>query len=202
MRMKLNVVDPQNDPRLIEYILVRSISMARLPFNFYSLLQYGIMLNNLIPVPEVMSLLKQSSYGDSDTYLFDKEYANQLVIHTPSFIDLMNMLSNIEHQDEIILISNYSNRMIMPILDSLLKLIQERYGIDSYLTNTLDDIDQFSVSEFASPIQYNVFVSDIQRYYKLIKQQIPIATEAELEEDLQALRDSSTEYYGGLYGVI
>ena len=149
-----------------------------------------------------MSLLKQSGFGDADTYLFDKEYANQLVSHTPSFIDLMNMLSNIEHQDEIILISNYSNRMIMPILDSLLKLIQERYGIDSYLINTLDDIDQFSVSEFASPMQYNIFVSDVQRYYKLIKQQIPIATEAELEEDLQALRDSSTEYYGGLYGVI
>jgi len=200
--MKLNIVDPQNDQRLIEYISIRSISMARLPFNFYSLLQYGIMLNNLIPVPEVMSLLKQSRYGDADTYLFDKEYANQLISHTPSFIDLMNLLSNIEHQDEIILISNYSNRMIMPILDSLLKLIQERYGIDSYLINTLDDIDQFSVSEFASPIQYNLFVSDIQRYYKLIKQQIPIASEAELEEDLQALRDSSTEYYGGLYGVI
>lgn len=200
--MKLNVVDPQNDQRLIEYISIRSISMARLPFNFYSLLQYGIMLNNLIPVPEVMSLLKQSRYGDADTYLFDKEYANQLISHTPSFIDLMNLLSNIEHQDEIILISNYSNRMIMPILDSLLKLIQERYGIDSYLINTLDDIDQFSVSEFASPMQYNVFVSDIQRYYKLIKQQIPIASEAELEEDLQALRDSSTEYYGGLYGII
>lgn len=200
--MKLNIVDPQNDQRLIEYISIRSISMARLPFNFYSLLQYGIMLNNLIPVPEVMSLLKQSKYGDADTYLFDKEYANQLISHTPSFIDLMNLLSNIEHQDEIILISNYSNRMIMPILDSLLKLIQERYGIDSYLINTLDDIDQFSVSEFASPMQYNLFVSDIQRYYKLIKQQIPIASEAELEEDLQALRDSSTEYYGGLYGVI
>lgn len=200
--MKLNIVDPQNDQRLIEYISIRSISMARLPFNFYSLLQYGIMLNNLIPVPEVMSLLKQSRYGDADTYLFDKEYANQLISHTPSFIDLMNLLSNIEHQDEIILISNYSNRMIMPILDSLLKLIQERYGIDSYLINTLDDIDQFSVSEFASPMQYNLFVSDIQRYYKLIKQQIPISSEAELEEDLQALRDSSTEYYGGLYGII
>ena len=200
--MKLNIVDPQNDQRLIEYISVRSIAMARLPFNFYSLLQYGIMLNNLIPVPEVMNLLKQSSYGDSDTYLFDKEYANQLIMHTPSFIDLMNMLSNIEYQDEIILISNYSNRMIMPILDSLLKLIQERYGIDSYLINTLDDVDQFSVSEFSSSMQYNVFVADIQRYYKLIKQQIPIATEAELEEDLQALRDSSNKYYGGVYGII
>lgn len=193
--MKLSVVDPQNDIRLLDYIMVKSIAMARAPYNFYSIIQHGVMLNNLIPTPEVMTLLRQSSYGDGDTILFDKEYANQLIYNDASFIDLMNLLSNIEYQDEVILMSNYSNRVIMPILDSLLKFIYERYGIDSFLINTIDDIDDLSVSEFASPLQYNMLTSDIQRYYKLIKQKIPIASEEELEEDLKALRDSSNDYY-------
>ena len=200
--MKLNVIDPQSDPRLIEYIMTRSISMARLPYNFYSIIQYGVMLNNLIPVPNVMILLRESDYGDGDSLLFDQAYANQLMAHEPSFIDLMSLLCNIEYQDEVILISNYNNRVIMPVLDSLLKLIQERYGIDSFLINTIDDIDDLSTSEFDSPIKYQTFVHDIQRYYKLINQNIPVASAEEIEEDLRSLRDSSTDYYGGPYGFI
>lgn len=192
--MKLNIVDPQNDPRLVEYITLKSISMARLPYNFYSILQYGIMLNHLIPIPEVMQLLRDSAYGDGDSLIFDKSYAHQLLAHDPSFVDLMSLLSNIEYQDEVILISNYNNRVIMPILDSLLKLIQERYGIDSFLINTIDDIDTLSTSEFASPFQYQTFVSDLQRYYKLIKQNIPVASAAEIEEDLRSLQDSGNDY--------
>lgn len=200
--MKLSVVDPQNDPRLLEYIVIKSIAMARAPFNFYSIIQYGTMLNNLIPLPEVMILLRESGYGDGDTLLFDTEYAKQLLYNDKSFIDLVSLLSNIEYQDEVILISNYSNKVIMPILDSLLKFIYERYGIDSFIINTIDDINTISVSEFASPMQYNVFITDIQRYYKLTKQQFPMASEEELEEDLKALKESSNDYYGGTYGTI
>ena len=200
-KMKLNVVDPQCDPRLIEYVMTKSISMARLPYNFYSIIQYGIMLNNLIPSPNVMILLRESGFGDGDSLLFDKAYADQLTTNIPSFIDLMNLLSNIEYQDEVILMSNYNNRVIMPVLDSLLKFIQEKYGIDAYLINTIDDIDDLSSSEFASPFQYQTFVSDIQKYYKLINQSIPIASPEELEEDLRSLRDSSSEYYGDSYGA-
>lgn len=199
--MKLNIVDPQSDPRLIEYIMTKSISMARLPYNFYSIIQYGVMLNNLIPVPNVMILLRESDYGDGDSLLFDQAYANQLTVHEPSFIDLMSLLCNIEYQDEVILMSNYNNRVIMPILDSLLKFIQEKYGIDSYLINAIDDIDDLNSSEFASPFQYQTFVSDLQKYYKLINQSIPIASPEELEEDLRSLRDSSSEYYGDSYGA-
>ena len=200
--MKLNIVDPQCDPRLIDYVMTRSISMARLPFNFYSIIQYGVMLNNLIPVPNVMILLRESEYGDGNSLLFDQAYANQLIVNEPSFIDLMSLLCNIEYQDEVILMSNYNNRVIMPILDSLLKFIQEKYGIDSFLINTIDDIDDLSSSEFESPIKYQTFVHDIQRYYKLINQNIPVASAEEIEEDLKSLRDSSTEYYGGYYGSI
>lgn len=196
--MKLSIIDPQNDQRLVEYILLKSISMSRLPFNFYSIIDYGIRLNNLLPTKETMLWLRSSEYSDAESFNFDSIYANQLLNYEPSFIDLMNLLSNIEYQEETILMSNYNNKLIMPILDSLLKLIQERYGIDYYIINVLEDIDSISFSEFASPMQYSTFITDIQRYYKLTKQRIPVASEEEIEEDLKALRESIDDYYGNI----
>lgn len=197
--MKLSVIDPQNDYRLVDYVMMRSISTASLPYNFYSILQYGIMLNNLMPLQNVINLTKQSNFSDVDSLEFDKAYARQLEAHEPTFIDLMSLLSNIEIYEEIILLSNYTNEFMMPILDSLLKFIYEKYGLDSYIINTLDDIDSLSTSSFASHLQYMNFTTDLQKYYQLTKRPILVASEEELAEDMQSLKDS---YYGDSYGTL
>lgn len=193
--MKLSVIDPQNDPLLVDYIVTRSIATTSLPYNFYSILQYGIMVPNLFPLKDTLSLLKQSEYGDGEVLLFDQAYAHQLLAHEPSFLDLMRVLCNIEYYEEIMLISNYTNDFMMPIIDSLLKFIYERYGLDAFIINTIDDIDNLSSSQFFSQLQYMNLSNDIQRYYQLMKIPIPVASEEEIEEDFQSLKDS---YYGNL----
>lgn len=192
--MKLSIYDPQNDYRLVDYIVTRSISLGQLPYNFYSLIQYGIMLNELMPI----DLLRDLHYND-ESFDFDRAYANKLLSHEPTFIQLMTLLHDIELRDETILLSNYTNEQMMPIIDSLLKFIYERYGIDSFIINTIEDIDHFTSSEFASQYHYQTFVSDVQRYYKLTKKPTYIASREEIEEDLKSLYDNS-ELIG--YGAI
>lgn len=184
--MKLTIYDPQNDYRLVDYIITRSISLGLLPYNFYSILQYGIMLNELMPV----DILRELQYND-ESFDFDVAYANKLLSHEPTFIQLMTLLHDIELRDETILISNYTNEKMMPIIDSLLKFIYERYGIDSFIINTIEDIDHFSSSEFVSQFHYQTFVADVHRYYKLTKRPIMVASKEEIEEDLSTLYDNN-----------
>lgn len=166
--MKLLVLDPQNDYRLIEYVNLKQIEGCPI-FNFYSLLDRGLILDRLKPDMITMQLLRDSQYGDGDSFEFDRVYANQLLSYKHSFMALMYMLSNIENSEDIILLSNYNNRVVMPILDSLLKLIQERYGIDHFIANTIEDIDELEKSHFESVEKRNVFYMDLERYKELVR---------------------------------
>lgn len=159
--MKLEIIDA-NSRDLVEYIRVQCEINHNPVFRFFSILDYGYPLNGLIPSPQVISLLKESQFGDSDTLLFDKAYANQLLF-SESFIDFMKLLYRIQETDNTILITNYLNPNVTPIVDSLLKLIQQRYGLNVFIVNDIDDIDRFGISDFASWEGYSVYLEDVKR---------------------------------------
>jgi hypothetical protein len=166
--MKLSFYDPQNDPRLVAYIDIKSIAMQTYPYNFYSLLDFGtgFRVDNLYPDKSLYPLLQAEVTGDANTLAFDQAYCNQILTNEASFMDLMSILYGIETRDEVMIISNYTNRVIMPIVDSLIKFIQERYGIDSFIINELEDIDEFKFSSFATLEQKTVFMKDCELYVK------------------------------------
>ena len=171
-----------NDVFMNEDIKFRFNTLKQPIFNFYSTSCYGIPLKNLGPSKEIVDkyLLNNSfENGDEMTYQFDMNYASQLFNDDNSFIDLMILLfavngGNINYSNEeqvlkggdVIVLTNYSNVFMQVILDSLMKYIQQRYGIQSYIINDINDYDSLEYSEFSDIGMCN-FISDTARFLYL-----------------------------------
>lgn len=195
--MKLTIIDPQNDYRLLEWCQTRAIATQKLPFNFFSIINFGLRLDHLCPDTNLLKYLAENKItGKDDSYKFDYGYATQIVTNEKTFIDFMTLMDSVVKNDETILMSNYTSSFVMPILDSLLKFIQERYGIYAFIVNTLDDIDPLSSSEFGTLEQQMCFSTDLARYAKLTNKPIELATQKEIEEDLMSLQASQYQDYG------
>lgn len=171
-----------NDMIMNEDIKFRFNTLKQPIFNFYSTSCYGVPLKNLCPRKEIVDkYLLNNSFedGDESTYKFDMEYANQLYNDENSFIDLMvlmfavnggNVANNSEEEilkgGDVIVLTNYSNIFMQVILDSLMKYIQQRYGIQSYIINDINDYDSLEYSEFSNTGMCN-FISDVSRFLYL-----------------------------------
>lgn len=188
--MKLTIVDPQNEPKLLDWLMTKVLSDARLPYNLYSIIDYGIRLDHLYPNPTSLKLLEETTYGDGSTLRFDQAYATQILNDDATFVDFMSLMHGVIRDEETILMSNYTSKVVMPVLDSLLKFIQQRYGIIGFIVNTIDDLDTLGTSEFGTLQQQMVFSEDCVRYAKLTNKPIATATQEELEEDIKALQYS------------
>lgn len=186
--MKLTIIDPQNDPRLLEWLSTKVLSDVRLPYNFYSIIDYGIRLDHLYPNENLLPLLKETSEGDANSLRFDQAYATQILNDKDTFIAFMTLMHGVIRDEETILMSNYTSPTTMPILDSLLKFIQQRYGINGFIVNTMDDLDGLKSSEFGTLQQQMVFADDCVRYAKLTGKQLHVSDID--EEDLKALEES------------
>ena len=53
--------------------------------------------------------------------------------------------------------------MVEAIVDSLIKFIQERYSLQSFLINDIDDIDPFATSTFITEGGYLNYIDDVKR---------------------------------------
>jgi len=188
--MKLTIVDPQNDPKLLDWLMTKVLSDARLPYNLYSIIDYGIRLDHLYPNPRSLELLKETEYGDGNTLRFDQAYAAQILNDDATFVDFMSLMHGVIRDEETILMSNYTSKVVMPVLDSLLKFVQQRYGIIGFIVNTIDDLDSLGTSEFGTLQQQMVFSEDCVRYAKLTNKPINTISKEDLEEDVQALQYS------------
>lgn len=162
--MRLSILDVTYDPRLLEYAMNKEKFKGAKIFNFYSLVMYGLALNSLIPVPDVMKYLFETEDGDEYSKNFDILYANQLLINPNSFVDLMTLMDSFQSVEDTIVLSNYTHPNMTGIIDSLLKFIQERYGIYPLIINTLEDIDELRVCDFESNEGYINLMTDLDRF--------------------------------------
>ena len=163
--MKLTFVDPTMDPRLLDWASSKDISGGCSIYRFYTIYMYGKSLDNLIPSNDCMQVLKKCGFGDSNTIEFDQRYAAELLCDPMKFVDLVTILLSLQRDQETIIISNYLHPYAMPIVESLIKFIQERYSIQSYVVNDCMDINDLKVSEFDTEYGYENFVSDIDRFH-------------------------------------
>lgn len=194
--MKFVVVDPQNDPRLIPWIQDK-VKDGCPTYNLLSILEIGVRLDKLIPKKSVMDylLLKMSGEednGDGYDKLFDQAYAAQIIGDDATFIHFMTLMSGVVGNEDVILISNYSSPSTMVILDSLLKLIKERYGLSAFLINELDDLNGLSLesSSIGDLNNHMVYSDDICRYNSLTNMVEVGATPEEIAEDTQSMLES------------
>ena len=161
--MKLTIVDPAPCPQLVGWMQMREEMEQAKVYRFYTLCMLGTPLDHLLPNPQVMQYLRESEFGDADTRQFDIAYANQLLQDPMSFIDLMTLLMSTQMVPETILSSNYTHPLVMPILDSLMKFLQQRYGIQCCIVNDMIDIDPFQYSEFTRE-GYDNYIADISKF--------------------------------------
>ena len=90
--------------------------------------------------------------SDMETNQYDIEYANYIFNNTQQRIELLTVLYNLQiGNDVVILIGNYPGMYEMA--ESLLKLIQTRYGYRGYFINMsdLEDLSMFDTSRFSVP---------------------------------------------------
>lgn len=166
-KMRLEFVNIYNDQALLNYIRDRHENGGVPVFRFYSILMYGIELKNLYPSSYTMQYLRESHFGDSDTFEFDRAYAVQLLQAVPSFMDLMSVISSLESEEQVIVLVDYTHPNAIPIIDSLIKYIQERYSINVYIYNDIGDINVLDSSDFQTKEGYMNYVEDMNRYMNL-----------------------------------
>ena len=161
--MKLQFIDPSS-PILMDYIVTKGDSGKAAVFRYYTLFMYGYPLNCLQPKPDIIKYLFESQDGDESSRTFDQLYADQIINDKGSFFDFMTFMEALQNYDEVIIVSNYMHPNVYPILDSLMKLIQQRYGIRSYIINDIYDIDLFALSDFETEIGYQNYLRDVEWY--------------------------------------
>ena len=62
---------------------------------------------------------------------------------------------------------DYTHPNAIPIIDSLIKYIQERYSINVYIYNDIGDINVLDSSDFQTKEGYMNYVEDMNRYMNL-----------------------------------
>lgn len=162
--MKLQFINI-NDMRLLEYVKDK-VRVENAPvFNFYSMLDFGYRVEALKPLPNIMQYLSFANSFNDDNYTvqFDKAYAYQILYNEASFLDLMKIISMVENTETVIVVTNHSHPIVEAIVDSLIKFIQERYALQSFIINDLDDIDQFATSTFETEGGYLNYIDDLKR---------------------------------------
>ena len=168
--MKLIIVDPQNDPKLIDHIYTKILTSQKLPYNFFSLLQVGISLSNLFPKDrKLVTNLNRLDLTDEEIYNdIDMKYVNLLYNDDEIFNDLMKLVSAVyDNEEDTILLTDMNSRIISILLEIILKSIKERYGINPIIIRDVDDIDSFQSPEIGNIYQQQNYYNDLQRWIQL-----------------------------------
>lgn len=165
--MKISFVDCTKSPDLFMWVQMRN-SYASCPvFNFWSLLLYGTRLDGFIPIPPVARLMQQQVVEDGNSLNFDMAYANQLLSVPQSWVDLMQVMGAFQFAPEVIILTDYENENSVCVVDSLIKFIQQRYSVNSYVMKDVIDIDPYATSDFETQQGYYNFINDIDRFKKM-----------------------------------
>lgn len=167
--MKLEFINI-NSQELLNYVKLKSESGVVPVFNFYSVIQIGEWARALEPLSNVFERLSFAFTFNDDQYTldFDRQYAFQLLTNQNSFAMLMKIMMLVETMDEVIVITNHSNPYVEVVVDSLIKFIQQRYSIQSYIINDIGDIDSFATSNFKTEEGFNNYMMDVNKIKRFI----------------------------------
>lgn len=112
-------------------------------------------------------LIPPNSLGANSEYEFDIKYMNWILGNDNNFCSLMTIINDLVSRDVFLLISNDNWSKIL--IESLLKLIQQRYGINGVYIDTEDDLLYAEDSGFSDYGVLNLD-EDRTRYMNLYEQ--------------------------------
>lgn len=128
-------------------------------YNLNSLVEIGIRLR-LMPPSELESI----SFRDEK--LFDQAYANYIFSDNEIFSRFMGVILSFYYGSDVYILVDDSIDMGEIIIESLMKLIQQRYGIISNYIKESDDLDYLTEGTLSIPGLYNLDI-DKSRYMTL-----------------------------------
>lgn len=108
-------------------------------FNLSSPINYGYSLAPLIPDPEYIPYEVVS--GSIDTPDFDVMYGNFIMNNRDQFLLFMSVVLPLYNDPQVCVIIYIEDSPIRNVvMESLMKLIQQRYGYSSYIINDPEDL--------------------------------------------------------------
>jgi len=109
-----------------------------------------------------LQLLPPNSLGANSEYDFDVKYMQWIFGSNPVFMQFMNIMVSLYNGMDVFLIVTDEGWSDMTV-ESLLKLIQQRYGINAVLINTLEDL-QCAEDSIFEPYGILNLDQDMERY--------------------------------------
>lgn len=187
--MKIIFVNITNDQNVIEFVKTKSMISNTLPFRYITYLEYGIPVYNLFPKKEILYLLREAVNGDSNTLDFDKAYYTQIFTNPNSFLDFMKIMNVIESQDYTFILTRYDDDYYISITDALIKMIQLRYSLSSYLIQNSEDIDEsdFKDLQFTTIEGHKNYINDIEKFSLMTGNFSIKEKEIDIERDLDLI---------------
>lgn len=143
----------QNIP--VEYLEYKGIRQV-VKYNLSSYYNDAQTLNSLIPSPKFIP--QDVLFGDATNPIFDIEYHKYIYDNPNAFMEFMNIIiPAYTSPDTLVHITIQSSNFRDVITESLLKLIQQRYGYNAYLIYEVNDFLYAEESDFSIP---GLFVLD------------------------------------------
>lgn len=137
-------------------------------FNLSTLYEGMPRLNSLMP--SLQYIPREVLSGDCDTPEFDISYHNSIMGVDAAFMQFMTfMLIAFNNPDVLVHIMISRDTYRDNFLESLLKLIQQRYGYNAYIIDSIEDFLYAEEPTLSIPGLYNM-TSDQERYLILTGQ--------------------------------
>ena len=136
-------------------------------YNFSSLMEIGIPMN----------LLPPNNLGAINEYDFDCKYMQYIMMNDYTFGSMMSMMMDIYNNNDVfILIADENDSFFNPdvaswntiLIESFLKFIQQRYGMNATLIESEEDINCMEFAEFSDYGIMN-FDEDKERFTYMIE---------------------------------
>lgn len=127
-------------------------------------------LNMLIPSPEYIP--EQIMEGDiSDVPAFDIAYGKHVISNDSAFMQLMNiMIPAYTSPETLVQVLINQSEFRDAITESLIKLIQQRYGYNIYIINDIEDFLYTNESDFSVPGLF-ALDQDLNRWRMMVPMQ-------------------------------
>lgn len=148
------------------------------------MLMYGnsIILKEILEIPDVrvynfsslregfprLNLMPPHTLGANTEYEFDVNYANYIMSNDIIFMNFMTIVMELYYGHSVYLLIS-EDEWSQLLVDSLMKLIQQRYGINGVLVNCMEDLLYAKEETFSDVGIFNLD-TDKERYTYLDQQ--------------------------------
>lgn len=108
-------------------------------------------LNSLVEGYNILHLIPPNNLGATNGYEFDYNYMIYIMNDDNNFIEFMKIILPLyQNTSDVFLIIDDQEIWALEVTDSLMKLIQQRYGINGVLIESQDDYNE-AVDDYFNP---------------------------------------------------